>query len=125
MACNVFRSNAGLPLDPCTKALGKHIKTQNNGTVQASTSDGAAHIALFSLNRVDLVAFRRRITETVGLLRNAKTSQSKSLLLEFLGYPTDMPNLEKLHPPKGNVRPDGIAMSYFSRRRDGDLAASY
>ena len=47
------------------------------------------------------------------------------LYRELMGYPDDLPNLGRLRPPQGNVRPDGIANSCHERRKRGELPETY
>lgn len=43
---------------------------------------------------------------------------------QLTGFPDDLPNLGRLRPPS-NVRPDGIGISWYAKRRRGQLPESY
>jgi hypothetical protein len=57
----------------------------------------------------------------IALLRNSNAPEAIEVLRDLLAFPADLPDLAVLRPPDGNVRSDGIADSYFERRRRGDL----
>jgi hypothetical protein len=38
----------------------------------------------------------------------------------LLGYPDNLPDLSRLRPPR-NTRPEGVAKSFFARRKRGEL----
>ena len=58
-------------------------------------------------------------------LANRGTEIAGSLLREYLGFPANPPVLSQLHPPGGNMRPKGIAESYFEQRKRGKLPETY
>jgi len=62
------------------------------------------------------------VLRIVGL---AEKKGNVDVILRFLGYPNDLPNLERKRPPAGNMRPDGIHSSYYEKRRRGELALIY
>lgn len=69
------------------------------------------------LNRREAREFRRT---WIGIIRLAK-EYDPQLYQRLMGFPDDLPNLARLRPPGGNLRPEGIAKSYFVQRRDGTL----
>ena len=48
-----------------------------------------------------------------------------ALLQDMLGFPGDLPDLSRLHPPQGNRRPTGVKRSHFARRMRQKLPAVY
>jgi len=45
------------------------------------------------------------------------TDRAKSLLRQYLGFPSNLPVLSQLHPPGGNSRPEGVADSHFEQSK--------
>ena len=47
--------------------------------------------------------------------------------VSMFGYviPSNLPRLATLRPPRGNSRPQGIATSYYERRKRSDLPQHY
>ena len=47
------------------------------------------------------------------------------LYARWMSFPDDLPDLSRLRPPGGNLRPEGLAESHLARRQRGDLPATY
>jgi hypothetical protein len=47
------------------------------------------------------------------------------LYRKLMGFPNDLPDLQKLKPPDGNLRLGGIAASFYARRERGELPETY
>jgi len=60
----------------------------------------------------------------LGIIALADASDPE-LFQRLMGFPANLPDLARLRPPDGNVRPDGIHESYFAKRRNGVLPATY
>jgi hypothetical protein len=59
---------------------------------------------------------------TISLyLFETQERQPKFMLQARFGYPSDLPNLAKLKPPKGNTRPDGVKASHYVRQQSENL----
>ena len=123
--CNSTRGEVPLPIDPSSDPPGRYLQILTDGTMQAIAPAGADLIELCRLNRPLLVAARRRISSLIALLRNSNAPEAIEALRDLLAFPADLPDLAVLRPPDGNVRPDGIADSFFERRRRGDLVDAY
>jgi len=52
-------------------------------------------------------------------------SHRPDLYQRLMGYPADLPDLSRLRPPRGNIRPDGIQQSAYVLQRQGTLPACY
>lgn len=44
---------------------------------------------------------------------------------KLIGLPSDLPDLQRLRPPGGNSRPDGVKASWYARRERGGLPETY
>ncbi|MCI0680759.1 MAG: HNH endonuclease [Gemmataceae bacterium] len=119
--CNSTRRDVPLSLDPTKEALGHHVQLLGDGVMRASTAVGAETVDLCRLNRPLLVSARRRILNLIAVLGNSQAREAVEALREMLSFPPDLPNLSRLRPPEGNARPDGIAASFFERRKRGEL----
>jgi hypothetical protein len=117
-ACNAARREIALPLDPTQEPLSAHVCITRAGVAEALTMEGAQFIDICRLNRPARVDFRRRL---FNLLANAK----EDVLMDWLAYPDDLPDLSTQRPPAGNASPAGIAESYFERRRRDELPPVY
>jgi hypothetical protein len=48
-----------------------------------------------------------------------------ALYERLMGYPDDLPDLLRLRPAVGNLRPEGVHATAFARRAAGALATTY
>lgn len=117
-ACNAARRDIALPFDPTQEPLSRHVLITRAGVAEALTMEGAQFIDICRLNRPARVDFRRR-------LFNLLATAQEEVLLDWLTYPDDLPDLSTQRPPAGNSRPAGIAKSHFERRRRDELPLVY
>jgi hypothetical protein len=101
------------------------VEVGSDGLVQALTPAGADLIEVCRLNRPLLVNARRMIMEILEILAASMSDKARRLRHHYLAFPENLPDLSSLQPPGGNERPQGIAESYFERRRRGQLPESY
>jgi hypothetical protein len=123
--CNSIKQDNPLSVDPCQVGLGNHLKSLADGTVRGITGVGWQTIEICRLNRPALVQARRRMLQLLQELDARGTEQAKSLLREYLSFPANLPMLSQLHPPGGNTRPNGIAVSHYEQRKRGELQETY
>ena len=117
--CNTLKSTKVLP-DPCKATLRKHVK-QRSGTFVHLTPAGRRMIAYLKLNE------RVRVDERahyLSLFEFRNTPGAERLLRPF-GYPSELPDLSRLKPPKGNSRQAGLKRSHFARQQAGKLRPYY
>ncbi len=124
-SCNSARSAIPLPIDPSGESLGAHLRIGRDGLAEPVTSEGAQLIAICHLNRPAMADYRRRFLRLIEALAGSESPQAKAALQELLGFPNDLPDLAAKRPPGGNGRPDGVAESWFERRRRGELPDVY
>lgn len=119
--CNTLKSaQIGLP-DPCQTGLAKHLKLLHDGRFVGLTPKGkrlVEYLMLNSAGRVNDRTIRLYAYQTQG-------RQPQNLLRCHFGYPSDLPDLSKRKPPKGNSRPEGLKTSHFVRQQKGQLSAYY
>jgi hypothetical protein len=119
--CNSFKQDLLLP-DPCATAFAEHLRVNDDGTIAAIGSIGKRIVRVLQLDRLN--EWRARLYRVLARLAPFELSTTVELQSWF-GYPDDLPDLRKLQPPEGNIRPEGIAQSYFERRIRGELSAYY
>ena len=123
--CNSVKQDRPLPVDPCDDGWGRHLRAVPDGTVRAITTEGQRTIEICRLNRPALVQARQRILRLLNELAANGSEDAMSLVREYLGFPANLPMLSQLHPPGGNMRPEGITDSHFERRKRGQLPETY
>ena len=70
---------------------------------------------------VTVSEFRLLWLEIVGLAAR----EDLELHRKLMGFPNDLPNVARLHPPGGNSRPEGIEQSYFVQKQKAVLPETY
>lgn len=114
--CNGAKSDTTVP-DPCQHLLRGTVSMDENGTLTATTPESERIIDSLALNAARHREYRRmwrRVIEVVQV-------SDPGLYQVLMGYPTVLPDLERLRPPGGNARPDGVAESCRLRRLRGEL----
>lgn len=99
--CNSTRRDVPLLLDPTVEPLGLHVQLLADGRMHARTAAGAGLIDLCRLNRPLLVSARRRILNLIAVFGNSKAPEAVEALREMLSLPSNLPNLSRLRPPRG------------------------
>lgn len=118
--CNTIKAKE-VPPNPAQLAYGNCIRVNGDGTIEWLLPQGRSLIRRLRLDGPDHTRFRRLIIETLqSLWKNGDDETVK----QWLCFPDDLPDLSRAQPPK-NVRPQGIAESYFSRRARGELPETY
>jgi HNH endonuclease len=124
-ACNYYKRDQLLDLAPCSDAFDLHLRVGNDGVVEALSPQGAALIDRLLLNEPERVRFRSWTLRFIQTLAESSVPEAAALLAEFLSYPDTLPDLHRLRPPGGNMRPEGLAGSHFARRERGELPPTY
>lgn len=117
--CNIAKSNSALP-DPCVVGYGKCLRVHRNGKVTALNDDGKLLIETLRLDNEDHTNFRALILAT---LRSLKKNDQPTYVL-WMSYPQNLPDLGALRP-NFNMRPNGVASSYYAQRASGRLPKIY
>jgi hypothetical protein len=119
-ACNAAKSDHAVP-DPLRVLLDESVQLQPNGTLLGKTPEAAKLLEMLQLNSPES---RRRRRLMMRVIRPAE-EHDPALLQDLLGFPDNLPDLSRLHPPKGNRRPAGVSRSHFARRSRGTLPSTY
>lgn len=118
--CNAMKGKLVVP-DPLEFLRSKTVVIGTDGSIRGLTETAQELIHLMQL---DIKSYRRRRKMIIDIVALAKEFQP-SLYRELMGYPEDLPNLSKLKPPRGNLKPEGILASAYSRRQRGSLPERY
>lgn len=122
--CNSWKQD-NVVLAPCQVPMSKHLRVNEDGTIEVMTPEAVEHVQVLGLDDPVLTNFRARIVRTLRRLQALPDQESKAILREWLGFPEDLPNLAALRPPGGNIRPDGIAQCCYKQRHIGTLPEAY
>lgn len=118
--CNAVKGVNSTP-DP-TRYLTAETVTMDESGVLIARDPKAEQIAqLLDLNEPSLVECRQLWYSLVRLAFGTR----RDLYSRLMGYPADLPDLERLRPPGGNAKPEGVSQSHFARRQRGELPEVY
>ncbi|TVS12285.1 MAG: hypothetical protein EA424_22775 [Planctomycetaceae bacterium] len=88
--------------------------------------DGLTAAAQSLIAKLDLDSPQARQWRLIWM-RNAELAREfdPEQYERLMGFPDDLPDLSRLRPPGGNIRPTGVESSYFARRREKQLPSTY
>lgn len=120
-ACNSMKRDRILP-DPCLIAVGECLRVYKDGSIKALNSQGELLIEVLELDQ-PLAKQRRRIF--IGTILSL-AENDWALFVEWMRYPENLPNLEDAqNKPPHNDKPEGVAQSFYQKKRRGELAEVY
>jgi hypothetical protein len=115
-ACNEAKGDRLVP-DPCQVLLEGDVEVGEDGVLVSKTPEAHRLVKKLGLNRPEAREFRCIWISIIALARE----YDLPLYQQLLGFPEELPNLARLRPPGGNTRPEGIAESWYEKRRTGTL----
>jgi hypothetical protein len=118
--CNQAKAGVRVP-NPTEFAYGKALEVNSVGVVEAKNTLGVVLIAGLKLDNPDITYQRRMLLQVVRL---AEEKNNLPVILELLGYPSDLPNLKQKRPGE-NTRPAGLDESWYERGSRGELPLIY
>ncbi len=116
--CNLAKRDKRIPDPACLTS--ETVRLNEDGSFSGQTADATFLIDALVLNRASAKAYRLRIVALSDRARRQPDRHS----LEFFEFPAELPDLSTMRP-KGNHRPEGITMSWFELRSQGQLPAFY
>jgi hypothetical protein len=119
-SCNLSKSDRLAP-DPCSVALGRCLEVHTDGTITALTDEGQALIDVLGLDNAKYTRFRHL---WIDILRSLAI-HDRETFIQGMRYPDDLPDLSRLRPPGGNIRPEGINNCFYALRARGKLPETY
>lgn len=118
--CNSVKAAQRVPeLNACLTA--ESLRVRSDGSLEYYTEEAESLVLKLNLNSPKMVAWRLLWMRIIELARET----DEYLYRRLLGYPTDLPRLDRLKPPGGNSRPNGVKNSHFARAARGELQSVY
>jgi hypothetical protein len=118
--CNAAKGDREVG-NPLTLLIQPDVRIEEDGTIHTENPEAAQLIELLGLDSLQSTEFRLLWIGIVALAAR----HDPDLYRRLMGYPEDLPDLQRLQPPGGNSRPDGLANSALARQARGDLPACY
>jgi hypothetical protein len=118
--CNGKKGAQSIP-DPCRELTREDIALGDEGRLIGRTEAARAVIAAVGLNSKRLCKFREMWNSIIELARQ----YDPVLYSTLMSYPVLLPDLDRLRPPGGNAKPEGLDTSYRTRRLRGELPETY
>lgn len=118
--CNATKADRVLP-DPTSVLTSVAVDVEADGTIHADDPKAAHLIELLGLDSPQSSELRLL---WIGIIALA-AKHDPELDAKLMGFPDDLPNLARLHPPGGNSRPKGIEQSYFVKKQNAILPEVY
>jgi hypothetical protein len=109
----------GVP-DPCKVAFHDCVCIMADGSVKALNDCGEKLTQTLRLNSESNVRSRSRWMRMLEVLR----TKEPTLYLEYMGFPDDLPDLQKKRVPS-NTKPEGVSNCYLALRNRGALPTMY
>jgi HNH endonuclease len=123
--CNWYKGDqVGLP-SPIQVANSDFLRVRPDGVIIGVKDRGNHLIEALLLNEEELVDKRREMIEQYDRLSKSRAPRDKAKLRQRFGFPKSLPDLSRLRPPGGNLRPEGIAESFQARLQRGTLEETY
>jgi len=98
------------------------LRVYKDGSIKALNSQGELLIEVLELDQ-PLAKQRRRIF--IGTILSL-AENDWALFVEWMRYPENLPNLEDAqNKPPHNDKPEGVAQSFYQKKRRGELAEVY
>ena len=119
-ACNTGKGKQLVP-DPLTALVRGDIWVNEDGTIEGRTRQARRLIRVLGLDDREYTEFRLVWLEIVSLAAR----EDPELYRKLMGFPNDLPNVGRLHPPGGNSRQEGIEQSYFVQKQKAVLPETY
>lgn len=119
-SCNAVKGKSVVP-DPLVVLLDPNVRIAEDGAIEANTPEAARLIELLGLGSPQSSEFRLLWIGIVALAER----YDPALYRRLMGFPDDLPDLQRLRPPGGNTRPEGVKSSFLAKRQDGMLPTTY
>ncbi|HEY2413056.1 MAG TPA: HNH endonuclease [Pirellulaceae bacterium] len=119
-ACNSAKHSQNIRA-PYEALNANDVQVFEDGRIEARTNAAGEIIEAIGLDSVLNTEFRRDWIRIIALAR----LHDRELYYRLMCFPDDLPDLSRLRPPGGNVRPEGVEESWFARRERSELVAAY
>jgi hypothetical protein len=120
VACNQSKGATLLP-DPTQMLLDGAVRVKEDGRIEAMTHEARRIIRMLGLDGSEETEARLL---WIGITALAQRTDP-ALYPRLMGFPGELPDLQRLRPPGGNTRPEGVAICFHAQKREGTLPATY
>jgi hypothetical protein len=120
VTCNAAKGKQ-IVADPSLVLLAADVQVHEDGTIEGRTAAARRLIRVLGLDDAEYTEFRLLWLGIAALAER----HDPQLHRQLMGFPDELPDLARLRPPTGNMRPEGIEASYFARRARGVLPEEY
>jgi hypothetical protein len=117
--CNAVKGSQTVE-DPFRLLRARLVSTLTDGTLKTDDSSVRVLIRQLDLNSPKLKKWRVMWMRIVGLAK----SRDVQLYYQLVGFPADLPNLNRRRPPR-NPQKESTGHSWFAQRERGVLPAEY
>jgi hypothetical protein len=117
--CNLLKGTRELP-DPSQVLTAETIRINPDGGIEGQTTDARRVIEILGLNSDAYRSWRSMWMRIVELAEERVPELHKRIM----GFPDDLPRLDRLSPPS-NARPEGVEQSWYAKRERGELPEVY
>jgi hypothetical protein len=118
--CNAVKFDQQVD-DPFTLLTGTRVLVIPDGRIRGCDTESSRLIVALDLNSPRLIEWRVTWLRIIELAKK----RDRQLWRRLIGFPADLPDLSRLRPRDGNLRPEGIAESWFELAKRGELPAQY
>jgi hypothetical protein len=118
--CNLAKRDQEIP-DPLIVLTSVNVHVSEDGRLHTENADAACLIEILGLDTEDAVEFRMTWIGIVLMAANSNPEVHGKLM----GFPPDLPDLRRLRPPGGNMRPEGLSTSWHALSKRGELPQTY
>ncbi|OYP29970.1 hypothetical protein CGZ80_23415 [Rhodopirellula sp. MGV] len=117
--CNAVKGGAQLE-DPLILLTSENVVVSPDGMLVSEVASVKRLIRQVDLNSPRLLRWRTMWMRIVDLA----VERDSVLASQLIGFPDELPDLAKLHPPD-NSRPEGVEKSWYAKKQQGRLPAYY
>ncbi len=119
-SCNLAKGDQEVP-DPLIALTAAYVQVAEDGRLHTDNADAACLIEILGLDTEEAVEFRMTWIGIVALAANGNAELHR----KRMGFLTDLPDLQRLRPPGGTTRPEGVNASWHARRNRDELPETY
>jgi hypothetical protein len=117
--CNLCKTDQAID-DPLLHLREEYIVVDPDGSIKGRTFESRRLITQLDLDSPGMQQWRVMWMRIVQLA----AERDPNLFSQLVGFPKELPDLGRLKPPM-NSRPEGVAESWYAKRRQGLLPDRY
>jgi hypothetical protein len=118
-SCNTAKGVQEIP-DPVAVLTAANVQVTEDGGLHTASADAACIIEILGLDTQEATEFRMTWIGIVALAARCHAD----LYRRLMGFPADLPDLQRLRPP-ANRRPAGVTACWHACRKRSELPETY